>query len=155
MDDPVSSILDQKGAEVKTTAPSATVVEAVRAMNRARIGALVVVEGERPVGIFTERDVLVRVVDAGKEPGGTRVADVMTRELAFIRRRTQVAEAMAVMTEKRCRHLPVVEDGRLAGMISIGDLIRWTVRDQRHTIDDLVSYIEGEYPYPKGTGPGG
>lgn len=155
MDDPVSAILDQKGPDVKTTAPSATVVEAVRAMNRARIGALVVVEGERPVGIFTERDVLVRVVDAGKEPGGTRVAEVMTRELAFIRRRTQVAEAMAVMTEKRCRHLPVVEDGRLAGMISIGDLIRWTVRDQRHTIDDLVSYIEGEYPYPKGTGPGG
>lgn len=155
MDDPVSAILDQKGTEVKTATPSATVVEAVRDMNRARIGALVVVDGERPVGIFTERDVLVRVVDAGKDPGATRVADVMTRELVVIRRRTQVAEAMAVMTEKRCRHLPVVEGGLLAGMISIGDVTRWTVRNQRHTIDDLVSYVEGEYPYPRGAGPGG
>lgn len=153
--DPVSAILDQKGTEVKTIPPTATVVEAVRTMNRARIGALVVVEGERPVGIFTERDVLVRVVDEGRDPGATRVADVMTRELVVIRRRTQVVEAMTVMTEKRCRHLPVVEDGQLAGMISIGDVTRWTVRDQRHTIDDLVGYIEGEYPYPKGGGPGG
>jgi CBS domain-containing protein len=100
------------------------------------------------VGIFTERDVLVRVVDAGRDPAATRVEEVMTRELAVIRSATRVEEAMSVMTEKRCRHLPVVEEGRLAGMISIGDVTRWIVRNQRHTIDDLVSYIGGEYPYP-------
>lgn len=149
MYDPVSAILESKGARVETTSQEVTVAAAVRAMNQGRIGALVVVEGERPVGIFTERDVLVRVVDAALDPATTRVEEVMTRELVVIRLTTQVSEAMSVMTEKRCRHLPVVEDGRLAGMISIGDVTRWTVRDQRHTIDDLVSYIEGEYPYPK------
>lgn len=148
MHDPVSAILEHKGTEVETTSPEVTVAEAVRAMNAARIGALVVLEGERPVGIFTERDVLVRVVDAGRDPHTTRVGDLMTRELAVIRPTTRVEEAMAAMTEKRCRHLPVVEEGRLTGMISIGDLTRWTVRNQRHTIDDLVSYIGGEYPYP-------
>lgn len=152
MHDPVSAILEQKGTRVETTSPEITVAEAVRVMNAAHIGALVVVQGERPVGIFTERDVLVRVVAAERDPRTTRVEEVMTRELAVIKSTTRVNEAMTVMTEKRCRHLPVVEDGRLAGMISIGDVTRWTVRNQRHTIKDLVSYIEGEYPYPKAQG---
>lgn len=149
MDEPVSAILEHKGTEVETTNPGATVSEAVRAMNRARIGSLVVLDGERPVGIFTERDVLTRVVAEGRDPDATIVGDVMTRELAVIRPVATVRLAMAIMTEKRCRHLPVVEAGRLAGMISIGDVTRWNIRDQQNTIDDLVSYIQGEYPYPR------
>lgn len=146
MNDPVRAILDQKGTAVETTNPEATVSDAVRAMNRARIGCLVVLDGDRPVGIFTERDVLTRVVDAGLDPTTTPVARVMTRDLVAIRPETQVPQAMAIMTEKRCRHLPVLDGGQLAGMVSIGDVTRWNVRDQRHTIEDLVSYITGEYP---------
>lgn len=146
MDNPVRAILDHKGTAVETTTASTSVAEAVRAMNRARIGCLVVVDGDRPLGIFTERDVLTRVVDGGLDPEATPVAEVMTRDLVAIRPETTVHQAMAVMTERRCRHLPVVDGGRLAGMVSIGDVTRWNVRDQRHTIEDLVSYITGEYP---------
>jgi CBS domain-containing protein len=146
VDEPVRTILDDKGRQVYRIAPGATVAEAVRAMNEAKVGALVVVEGERPVGIFTERDVLVRVVADGNDPGAMRVGDVMTRQLVVILPTTTVREAMLIVTEKRCRHLPVVEEGRLAGMISIGDLTRWMVRGQQHQIDQLMSYITGGYP---------
>lgn len=143
MRDPVSAILDHKGRHVHSVAPRATVAEAVRVMNGAKIGCLVVLEEERPVGIFTERDVLVRVVDAGLDPRTTRVAEVMTLNPFAIRPATTVEEAMIVVTEKRCRHLPVIEGGELSGLVSIGDLTRWVVRDQRGRIDDLVSYITG------------
>lgn len=149
MNEPVSAILLDKGNRVETTTLEATVTEAVRVMNRARIGSLVVVDGERPVGIFTERDVLTRVVDEGRDPKTTRVGEVMTRELAVIGPATQVNQVMAIMTEKRYRHLPVVAAGRLAGMISIGDVTRWSIKGQQTTIEDLLSYITGEYPYPK------
>jgi CBS domain-containing protein len=149
MNEPVSAILEDKGNRVETTTLEATVTEAVRVMNRARIGSLVVVDGERPVGIFTERDVLTRVVDEGRDPKTTRVGEVMTRELAVIGPSTQVNQVMAIMTEKRYRHLPVVAAGRLAGMISIGDVTRWSIKGQQTTIEDLLSYITGEYPYPK------
>lgn len=149
MNEPVSAILLDKGNRVETTTLEATVTEAVRVMNRARIGSLVVVDGERPVGIFTERDVLTRVVDEGRDPKTTRVGEVMTRELAVIGPSTQVNQVMAIMTEKRYRHLPVVAAGRLAGMISIGDVTRWSIKGQQTTIEDLLSYITGEYPYPK------
>lgn len=146
MNDPVSAILDHKGRQVATIAATATVIEAVRAMNGAKIGSVVVLDGEIPVGIFTERDVLTRVVDSDRKPAETRVSEVMTRELAVIGPDTQVSEAAVIMTETRCRHLPVVEGGKLHGLVSIGDVTRWNIRDQRHTIADLVSYIAGEYP---------
>lgn len=146
MDDPVRAILDDKGRQVHTVPPETTVAAAVAAMNRARIGALVVVEAERPLGIFTERDVLVRVVDGGRDPAATQVGEVMTAPVVAIDPRTTVGEAMVLVTEKRCRHLPVLEEGRLAGMISIGDLTRWLVRGQQHRIDELLSYITGGYP---------
>ena len=145
MRDPVSAILDHKGRYVHSVGPRATVAEAVRVMNGAKIGCLVVLEEERPVGIFTERDVLVRVVDAGLDPRTTRVAEVMTVNPFAIRPATTVEEAMVVVTEKRCRHLPVIEGGELSGLVSIGDLTRWVVRDQRGRIDDLVSYITGGF----------
>lgn len=142
----LSAVLQSKGHEVLTIAPDKTVIEAVRTMNEHGIGSLLVMNGDEVVGIFTERDVLRRVVDAELDPRTTKVAKVMTRELVTVRQRMTVTEAMAVVTETRCRHLPVIEDGRLLGMVSIGDLTRWVSREQAFHIQDLVNYITGQYP---------
>ena len=141
MDSPVRDILADKGGRVVTAQPGERVSDAVQRMNEAGIGALVVVDGDRPIGIFTERDVLTRVVAARRDPDTTEVGDVMTRALVAISPSTMVREAMMVVTERRLRHLPVMDGGQLAGMISIGDLTRWVVRDQQHQIDDLLLYI--------------
>jgi len=141
MTDTLAVILDEKGNTVHSVAPTASVLDAVRKMNDARIGALLVLEDERPVGIFTERDVLTRVVDQKRDPGDTPIADVMSTEVVAVKPNTTVDEAMAVITERRCRHLPVIEDGRLRGMVSIGDLTRWVTRKQRYEIQDLVNFI--------------
>jgi CBS domain-containing protein len=139
-------ILEEKGDTVHSVEPETTVLDAVRRMNQHRVGALLVMDGERPVGIFTERDVLQRVVDAGKDPGKTQVAEVMTTDLVCVRPETTVHEAMAVITERRCRHLPVLDGKQLAGLVSIGDLTRWLVKDQHVQIRDLVDFITGKYP---------
>lgn len=139
----VSSVLAEKGRQVYTIQPAATVADAVRQMNEKGIGALLVVDGERPVGIFTERDVLRRVVDADRDPALTRVAEVMTRNPVTIGPDWHVEEAMQLMTSHRFRHLPVLEDGRLVGMISIGDLLRWVTIHQEDHIRQMTDYITG------------
>lgn len=141
MADKVSAILADKGSSVATVAPGATVAEAVALMNERSIGSLLVTEGERLVGIFTERDVLRRVVAARRDPDQTLVRDVMTDDLIVISPTTEVEDAMRIVTDRRCRHLPVVEGRKLVGMISIGDLTRWTIRHQQAEIQDLVSYM--------------
>jgi CBS domain-containing protein len=141
MNDPISSVLDLKGNDVVTVAPETTVLIAVQQMNNRKIGALLVLERGRPVGIFTERDVLVRVVAAGLDPETTPVSEVMTRGPVVVRSDVTVGEAMMVITQKRCRHLPVVDDTKLRGLISIGDLTSWLVRHQQRTIDDLHDYM--------------
>lgn len=146
MERTITSILEEKGAAVHSIEPEATVLEAVQAMNRVGVGALLVKNGDVVVGIFTERDVLRRVVDGGLDPNLTKVAKVMTRELVTVRPTTTVTEAMAVMTDRRCRHLPVMEDDRLLGVVSIGDLTRATAWSQAVHIRDLVNYITGKYP---------
>ena len=146
MENSLSILLKDKGTDVYNISPDASVTDAVRMMNDRGVGALLVVADDRPVGMFTERDVLRRVVDAGREPSSTKVADVMTRELVTVRPGTTVQEAMGVVTEKRCRHLPVMDGETLCGMVSIGDLIRWTTRKQAIHIQDLVNYITGRYP---------
>lgn len=146
MENSLSILLKDKGTDVYNISPNASVTDAVRMMNDRGVGALLVVADDRPVGMFTERDVLRRVVDAGREPSSTKVADVMTRELVTVRPGTTVQEAMGVVTEKRCRHLPVMDGETLCGMVSIGDLIRWTTRKQAIHIQDLVNYITGRYP---------
>ena len=142
----VSGILAHKGRSVFSIAPVATVRQAVREMNEHGVGALLVVLGGRPVGIFTERDVLRRVVDEGRDPDTTKVADVMTRDLVVVQPGDPVEEAMAVMTQRRCRHLPVVEDGQVVGMVSIGDLTRWVSQNHEVEIQHLVDYITGRHP---------
>lgn len=141
MYDRVRSVLADKGHVVYTIAPSATVFAAIEAMNERRIGALVVTSAGIVVGIFTERDILVRLVAAELDPKATCVGDVMTRDLITMRPDTRVTEAMQLMTTHRCRHLPVVDGNTLFGMISIGDLTNWVVRDQQRRIEDLFDFI--------------
>lgn len=141
MHNEVRAILEDKGRDVVTVESTANVLEAVARMNDAGIGAVVVVDGERTVGIFTERDVLVRVVSRQRNPAATPVVEVMTAEMVTIDPSTTVGEAMHIITERRCRHLPVFDGGRLVGLISSGDLTRWVVRDQQGRISDLEIYV--------------
>lgn len=127
MDERISSVLDQKGRGAACTEVFATVFDAVARMNAERIGALVVTDGERVVGIFTERHALMRVLVKGLDPHATPVGEVMTRNPITISSRATVGEAMRVVTEHRCRHLPVVDGTALRGLISVGDLASWFV----------------------------
>lgn len=140
----VETLLREKGSTVHCVSATATVLDAVRRMNNHKIGALLV-EGDDGVteGIITERDVMVRVVAAQRDPATTRVRETMTSSLVVISPDTTVEGAMSIMTEKRCRHLPVMNGHRLLGLVSIGDLTRWVLRDQKHEIEDLVHYVTG------------
>jgi CBS domain-containing protein len=141
MNDRVEKLLEQKREPLETVTPQTTVIEAIERMNRRQIGSVLVMEGDRLAGIFTERDVLTRVVTSKLDPARTPVAEVMTRQPVVIGPGTTVQEAMMVVTDSRKRHLPVVQSGRVLGMVSIGDLTRWLVRDQQRTIDDLYDYV--------------
>jgi CBS domain-containing protein len=146
MIDTLNAVLSSKDHTVHSVAPTASVLDAVRKMNGERIGSLLVRADDEVVGIFTERDVLTRVVDQGRDPAATTVAEVMTRDLVVVKPSITVEEAMAVVTEKRCRHLPVMDGAQLLGLVSIGDLTRWVSRHQEIHIQDLVNYITGKYP---------
>ena len=137
------SILQKKGADVATVDRKTTVLDAAKTMNQRRIGAVVVADGDRVVGIFTERDILNRIVAAGKDPKTTRVEEVMTSPMACCRRDTNLTECKTVMSQKRIRHLPVVEEGKLYGMISAGDILAGEVSDQQATIEYLHEYLYG------------
>ena len=141
----VKHILDQKSGAVITIDAEATVLDAARVMNQRHIGALVVAQGEKITGIFTERDILNRVVAAQRSPAETVVKDVMTAPVACCRRETTEAECRAVMRRKRIRHLPVVEDERLVGLISIGDIIEDENVEKEETIHYLHEYLYGNY----------
>ena len=139
----VSSVLAEKGRQVYTVAKGISVAEAVREMNEKGIGALLVTEGRKPVGIFTDRDVLRRVVDADKDPAFVHVSQVMTRNLLTISPDTRIEEAMTIMTERRLRHLPVIADAEVVGMVSSGDLMRWITINQEQYIQQMTDYITG------------
>lgn len=143
----VREVLEEKGADVFTITPDATVARASVLMKEHRCGGLLAVaDGDEPCGIITERDVMTRVVAEGRDPEATTVADVMTRELAVVKPTISVEDAMAVVTDRRLRHLPVVEEGKVVGLITSGDLTRWIIRDREFHIQQLVEYIVGRYP---------
>jgi len=144
--DTIAHILKEKGTGVHHASGDVTVLGAVEMMSAKRIGALMVCEEGHPIGIFSERDLMTRVILAGKDPATTRVYEVMSRDVVFVEPSTRAEEAMAVMTERRCRHLPVVSEGRVVGLISIGDLVRWVSRNQEFHIRQLEDYICGKYP---------
>ncbi|HEX9216877.1 MAG TPA: CBS domain-containing protein [Gemmatimonadales bacterium] len=137
----VREILAKKGSDVLTIAPGETVLRAAQVMNDRGIGGLVVAEGGRPVGIFTERDILRRVVAQQRDPATTKVAEVMTAPVTACGPDTPVDECAAMMTEKRIRHLPVVGERVLAGVITIGDVLAFQVREQQATIDYMHHFM--------------
>jgi CBS domain-containing protein len=142
----VGAILAHKGAAVWSIAPNATVFDAIELMADKNVGALPVVENGRLVGIISERDYTRKVILKGKSSKETPVRDIMTLELVTAHPGDSVSECMHVMTEKRVRHLPVLEGAKMVGLISIGDLVRRIISAQTATIDNLEKYITGDYP---------
>jgi CBS domain-containing protein len=122
------------------------VAAAVEVLNQNHVGSVLVLDGGRLVGIFTERDILRRVLGERRDPVTTRVSDVMTRDLVVMRPSASVVDAMKVVSEKRIRHIPVVEAGNVVGVVSQGDLNHWLVRNREGQIQDLVDYVTGKYP---------
>lgn len=141
MNAPISAILDRKGRSVYSVSPTMTVCQAVTEMNRQRVGSVLVIDNGKLVGIFTERDVLRRVVGEGVDPRRALVSDVMTTGVISITPEATVEETMVLFTEKRCRHLPVLEHGQLVGTISIGDITRWMADSHRAEAEHLKNYI--------------
>ncbi|MCB1161240.1 MAG: CBS domain-containing protein [Candidatus Krumholzibacteriia bacterium] len=142
----VQNILERKGTAVSSIGESATVLEAAREMNRQRIGSLVVLKGDDVIGIFSERDILTRVVAVGLDPATTAVNAVMTTPVACCKRESSLEECKAVMTELRVRHLPVVDEGRLQGIVTAGDLMAFEAKEHEHTIEHLYHYLYGTSP---------
>ncbi len=142
----VGNILGDKGGQVYKVGPDTTVLHAVQQMCAVRVGAVLVCDGTACSGIFTERDLMARVILNGLDPTTTRVTEVMTVDVTCVQPSTPASEAMAIMTERRCRHLPVVEGGEIVGVVSIGDLVRWDSRNQAFELRMLTDYIHGKYP---------
>jgi CBS domain-containing protein len=137
-------ILATKGGTVYSTDPTATVLEAVQRMNQHKLGALVVMDEDHVVGMFTERDVLLRVVGEERNPGQTQVADVMTTEVICCHPETDIDEISAIMLQRRIRHIPICDDaGRLYGLISIGDVNACHASTREAHITFLNEYIFG------------
>jgi CBS domain-containing protein len=141
----IADILGYKGTEVHSVTPDTTVLMAVEQMCDKHVGALLVCNAGIPLGMFSERDLMKRVILARKDPAGTRVADVMTSDVVCVPPDTTAREAMAIMTNRRCRHLPVVSGGKVAGILSIGDLVRWASHEQAFEIQLLTDYVRGAY----------
>jgi CBS domain-containing protein len=140
----VKQILNTKGSQVYTVAPEATVFEALRLMAETDIGALVVTRDDRVVGIFSERDYARKIILQGKSSKETRVEEIMTREVITIRPDTSVTRCMEIMTERHIRHLPVLSGDQLAGVISIGDVVKSIITEQQNIIHHLEGYIAGQ-----------
>jgi CBS domain-containing protein len=139
----VAKVLEGKGSEVLTIDAGATVLEAIKRMVGANVGALLVTDGGRVAGIVTERDYLRRVTLAGRTEEETLVREIMTSSLVYVTPDTSVEECMAVMTERRIRHLPVFSEGRdLVGIVSIGDVVKFKSAEQDFQIKFLTEYIE-------------
>jgi len=130
--------------DVHVTTPSSSVFEAMKLMAEKNIGALLVMENERIVGIVTERDYARKVILMGRASKETAVRDIMTPDVMYVRPSQTSEECMVLMTENRLRHLPVLDGGKLVGLISIGDLVKDIISEQRFIIDQLEQYIRGE-----------
>jgi CBS domain-containing protein len=135
---PLNKIFEGSRA-IHSVGPDASITECVRLMTASRIGALMVMDGGRLLGIFTERDALNKVLADSRDPGKTKVSEVMTKDPYCIGPTTTVADAMQLITERRFRHLPIVDNGKVLAVVSSGDLTRWLVQDQIGEVKDLVN----------------
>jgi len=146
-DESVRSLLKSKGRnQVWSVTPDETVYRAIEMMSERQIGCLVVVIGGQLAGIVSERDYARKVILKGRNSQETRVRDIMTTPALFVTPEKTVADAMRIMTDRRVRHLPVLERDNLVGMLSIGDLVNWVMASQQQTIKHLHNYIAGNYP---------
>ena len=139
----VKDILESAGGEIWSVRSEQSVLDAVRLMAEKGIGAVLVIDEGRLSGIFSERDYARKVILEDRASHNTPVSDIMTRDPVTTTRAASVAECLSLMTNKRFRHLPVVEDGRVLGIISIGDLVKMVIAEQQYTIDQLEHYIAG------------
>ncbi len=139
----VKQLLDEKGHDIQSVHPDESVFDAIQKLANANIGSLIVVEDGRPVGIFTERDYARSVILKGKSSPTTPVRDIMTTRVVYAQPEQTVEECMAVMTDKHIRHLPVLDGEKLIGMISIGDLVKSIIAEQKFTIEQLEHFIHG------------
>jgi CBS domain-containing protein len=140
----VAAILKHKGHEVASIPPSTTVAQAVEIMRDKRIGAVLVMEAaDQVLGILSERDVVSSLAEHGARSLSMPASQLMTRELQTATPRTTVEEAMAMMTEGRFRHMPVIENGKLVGLVSIGDVVKARISSQEQEVDSLRAYVAG------------
>ena len=140
----VKQVLERKGTNAYSVGPNATVLEALTAMAEHDIGAVLVIEGDRLVGIFTERDYARKVVLRGLSSKDTKISELMTPNVCTITPSHTMDQVMNIMTDNRFRHLPVVDHGKIAGIITIGDVVKTVIAMQEATIQQLSSYIAGD-----------
>ena len=143
MNTSIASILAQKGGAVHTVSVNMSVAEAVHSMIEHKAGSVLVMDGEKLAGIFTERDVLMKIVGDNLDPKTTPLTQVMTANVLTVGPEATVQDMMALFTEKRCRHMPVMKDGKLLGVISLGDCGRWVAEAHKAEADSLRQYISG------------
>src|SRR5947199_8612602 len=139
----VTQLLRTKGQSVRSVAPDIPVFEALEVMADKNVGALLVVEGERLVGVFSERDYARTVILKCKASKDTPVREIMSSHVLYVRPEQTIEDCMALMTDKRVRHLPVMEEGRVVGVISIGDVVKAIIAEQEFIIEQLQNYITG------------
>jgi len=141
----VEEILQQKGREVWTISPKATVMEALKLMDEKHIGALVVTHDDQVVGIISERDYARKVILRGKSSINTHVKEIMTEKVYYVGLKTTAEECLILTTQQSIRHLPVLDNGKLVGLISIGDVVKSVIGEQETEIRQLSEYITGKY----------
>jgi CBS domain-containing protein len=141
----VKDMLKEKGSQVWTISPEAKVIDALKLMADKKIGALAVMYKNQVVGILSERDYARKVILKGKSSLDTPVKEIMTCQVYCVGLETPAEECMALMTKKRIRHLPVIDKGKLAGLISIGDVVKSVISEHKITIGHLQDYIQGKY----------
>ena len=140
----VAELLRVKPARVVKVTPEQSVLEAIKILASENVGAAIVMTGERLAGILSERDYTRKVILKGRSSDTTRVEEIMTANVIVVSPRTRARECMALMTEKKIRHLPVVDEGRVIGMVSIRDIVSDIIADQDFTIEQLEHYISGQ-----------
>lgn len=144
----VETLLAEKDGRIWSISPDATVYDALVLMDQKNIGALLVMQGERLIGILSERDYARKIIIRGKSSKETLVKEVMTTEVCYVDKKTKTDDCLAIMSDKRIRHLPVYENNQLIGLISIGDVVKSIINEQEIVIDDLFNYIHGIYYSP-------
>ncbi len=140
----IAQILKQKGREVYSTTPDTKIYDALQLMADKGVGALIVLDQDQVVGIFSERDHVRKVDLSGRCSHRAFIRQVMSEDICYITPEVSVDEGMAIMTENRCRHLPVMEKGRLVGLVSIGDLVKASLEEKDFVIKQLKKYIKGD-----------